>query len=72
MAIRSFLRFEVCRIRKGISWFEAKMNIVRNAVNQYIRNPVHIFILKITSTFKVACKAGNRVSPTFIENTNTL
>ena len=41
MAIRAFLRFEVCRIRKGISWFEAKMNIVRNAVNQYIRNPVH-------------------------------
>jgi putative transposase len=41
MAIRAFLRFEVCRIRKDISWFEAKMNIVRNAVNQYIRNPVH-------------------------------
>ncbi len=25
--------------RTGISWFETKMNIVRNAVNQYIRNP---------------------------------
>jgi putative transposase len=41
MAIRAFLRFEICRIRKGISWFEAKMNIVRNAVNQYIKNPEH-------------------------------
>ena len=40
LAIRAFLRFEVHRIKTGISWFETKMNIIRNAVNQYIRKPI--------------------------------
>ena len=44
MAIRAFLRFEVNRIRTGISRFETKMNIIRNAVNQYIRNPVYLLV----------------------------
>ena len=42
MAIRAFLRFEVHRIRTGISWFETKWNIIRNAVNQFIRNPIYV------------------------------
>jgi FOG: Transposase and inactivated derivatives len=42
MAIRAFLRFEVRRIRIGVSWFETKMNIIRNAVNQYIRKPIYL------------------------------
>ena len=41
MAIRAFLRFEVQRIKTGISRFETKWNIIRNAVNQYIRKPIY-------------------------------
>ena len=44
MAIREFLRFEIHRIRTGISWFETKWNIIRNAVNQFIRNPICLSI----------------------------
>ena len=63
MAIRAFLRFEVYRIRTGISWFETKWNIIRNAVNQYMRNPSISFTMKIEGNSKVAYRAGNRISP---------
>ena len=39
MAIRALMRVETHWIRTGISWFETKWKIIRNAVNQYIRNP---------------------------------
>lgn len=41
MALRAFLRFEIQRIKTGITWFEAKLSITRNAVSQYIRNPIY-------------------------------
>lgn len=41
MAIRAFLRFEIQRITTGITWFETKLSIIRNAVSQYIRNPIY-------------------------------
>ena len=41
MAIRAFLRFEIQRIRTGITWFETKGSITRNAVNQFIRKPIY-------------------------------
>jgi len=41
MAMRAFLSFEIQRINTRITWFEAKWNIIRNAVNKFIRNPVH-------------------------------
>ncbi len=44
MTIRAFLRFEVQRIKTGITWFEAKWNIKRNAVNQFLRKPIYILI----------------------------
>jgi hypothetical protein len=44
MAIRAFLRFEVHRIKTGIPWFETKVNIIRNAVNQYIRKPIYLLL----------------------------
>jgi len=44
MAIRAFLRFEVHRIRTGISWFETEMNIIRNAINQYTSKPVYLLV----------------------------
>jgi hypothetical protein len=40
MATRAFLRFEVYRISTGITWFETKWSITRNAVNKYIKNPI--------------------------------
>jgi putative transposase len=41
MALRAFLRFEIRKIRTGITWFETKLSITRNAVSQFIRNPVY-------------------------------
>jgi putative transposase len=41
MAIRAFLRFEMHRITIGITWFETKWNITRNAVNRFIRKPIY-------------------------------
>jgi len=41
MSIRAFLRFEVQRMKTGITWFETKLSIIRNAVNQFIRKPIY-------------------------------
>jgi len=41
MALRAFLRFEMQRIKTGITWFETKISIARNAVSQYIRKPIY-------------------------------
>lgn len=39
LAIRAFLRLEIHWFTTGISWFEAKVNIVREAVRSYLANP---------------------------------
>jgi putative transposase len=39
MALRAFLRLEVHCFRTGISWFEAKTEIVRDAVRAYLAQP---------------------------------
>ena len=41
MALRAFLRFEIQRIKTGITWFETKLSITRNAVNKFIRKPIY-------------------------------
>ena len=41
MALRAFLRFEIQRIKTGITWFELKLSITRNAFNKFIRNPMY-------------------------------
>jgi hypothetical protein len=38
-SLRAFLRFEVERLRKGISWFESKRRIIRGAIREYIKYP---------------------------------
>jgi putative transposase len=38
-ALRAFVRFEWHRFRSGVSWFEAKWDIVRDAVRAYLANP---------------------------------
>lgn len=39
LAIRAFVRLEVHRVRFDISWFEAKSNIIRAAMRQYLAYP---------------------------------
>ena len=39
LAIRAFVRLEAHRIRTGISWFETKTSIIREAVRAYLAHP---------------------------------
>ena len=39
LALRAFLRLEVHRLRTGVSWFEAKTNIIRDAIRSYLADP---------------------------------
>jgi putative transposase len=39
LAIRAFVRLEVYRLRTGVSWFEAKQSIIRQAIRSYLKNP---------------------------------
>lgn len=43
LALRAFLRLEYHCFVKGISWFEAKTDIIRDAVRAYIANPIYSF-----------------------------
>lgn len=39
-SIRAFIRLEVHRLRRGISWYEAKASIIREAIRTYLANPI--------------------------------
>lgn len=39
LAIRAFVRLEVYRLRTGVSWFETKASIIREAVRAYLAHP---------------------------------
>lgn len=39
LALRAFLRSEVHRLHTSISWFEAKANIIRDAIRSYLADP---------------------------------
>ena len=39
LALRAFVRLEYHRFRSGVSWFEAKWGIVRDAVRAYLTRP---------------------------------
>jgi putative transposase len=39
LAIRAFVRLEWYRFTTGVSWFEAKMRIIRDAVRAYLSDP---------------------------------
>jgi hypothetical protein len=41
LALRAFLRLETFCFYQGISWFEAKLAIVRHAVAAYLVNPIY-------------------------------
>lgn len=39
LALRAFLRLEIHRLRTGMSWYEAKLAIIREAVRAYLAQP---------------------------------
>jgi hypothetical protein len=39
MALRAFLRLETYSYTTGFSWFEAKMQIIRDAIRHYLLSP---------------------------------
>src|SRR5262249_12539789 len=41
MAIRTFLRLEYHRFTTGVSWFQAKFDVVREAVKRYLALPLY-------------------------------
>ena len=41
LAMRAFLRIEYHCFVKGISWFEAKTSIIRDAVRAYLKKPIY-------------------------------
>ena len=41
LALRAFLRLEAYCYVKGISWYQAKLNIVRDAVRPYLAHPLY-------------------------------
>jgi hypothetical protein len=43
LAIRAFLRFEAYRLKMGVSWYEAKTAIVRDAIRTYLAHRVYEF-----------------------------
>jgi hypothetical protein len=42
LALRAFLRLEVHRLRTGVSWYEAKAAIIREAVRAYLACPTYL------------------------------
>jgi putative transposase len=42
MSIRAFIRLELHHLATGISWYEAKLSVIRNAVTSYLKHPIFI------------------------------
>lgn len=42
LALRAFLRLETFCFYQGVSWFEAKLRIIRQAVRTYLASPVYL------------------------------
>jgi hypothetical protein len=41
-SLRAFVRLEVHRLKTGVSWYEAKTAIIRDAVRQYLAQPLYL------------------------------
>jgi len=39
-SVRAFIRLEVHRLHRGISWYEAKASIIREAIRAYLAKPI--------------------------------
>ena len=44
--LRAFLRLKVYRMRTGVSWYEAKLSIILDAIRSYLAHPTYV----LTST----------------------
>lgn len=42
LALRAFIRLETHRLRTGMSWYGAKLGIIRDAIRAYLANPLYI------------------------------
>lgn len=42
LALRAFVRLEVHRLRTGLSWYEAKASIIRDAIRAYLAHPRYV------------------------------
>ena len=42
LAIRSFIRLEVHRLRTGVSWYKAKASIIQEAIRTYLAHPTYV------------------------------
>jgi len=42
LALRAFLRLEAYRLRTGVSWYEAKAAILREAIRRYLAHPRYV------------------------------
>ncbi len=42
LSLRAFLRLEANRLESGVSWYEAKLSIVRDAVRKYLAEPLYL------------------------------
>ncbi len=42
LALRAILRLEANRLENGVSWHEAKLSIVRDAVRRYLAEPIYL------------------------------
>jgi len=41
-SIRAFVRLELHRLKTGVSWYEAKTAIIRDAIRQYLAQPLYL------------------------------
>ena len=41
LCLRAFLRLEAYRLRTGVSWYEAKLSIIRDAIRWYLAHPTY-------------------------------
>lgn len=42
LALRAFARLEIYRLRTGVSWYEAKASIIREAIRAYLAHPTYV------------------------------
>jgi len=61
LAIRAFLRLEIARLQRGITWFEAKHSIIREAIRYYLAHPT--LVLQPTATNRTRATKDNMVKP---------
>lgn len=45
LVLWAFLRLEAYRLRTGVSWYESKASLIREAIRSYLANPIHILHL---------------------------